>query len=68
MELYLQSFITPSWRGAQLKLKDNFTLTFIVNITIPAYYKQIYFVDSDSQQVLVTDRPVFSSEMTPRDD
>jgi hypothetical protein len=28
VELYLHSPITPSWRGAQLKHRDNFTFTF----------------------------------------
>jgi len=28
MELYLHSPITSSWRGAQLKHRDNFTFTF----------------------------------------
>jgi len=28
VELYLQSPNTPSWRGAQLKHRDNFTFTF----------------------------------------
>jgi hypothetical protein len=29
VELYLHSPYTPSWRGAQLKHRDNFTFTFI---------------------------------------
>jgi len=28
VELYLRPPNTPSWRGAQLKHRDNFTLTF----------------------------------------
>jgi hypothetical protein len=28
MELYLHSLNTPSWHGAQLKHRDNFTFTF----------------------------------------
>jgi hypothetical protein len=28
VELYLHSLNTPSWRGAQLKHRDNFTFTF----------------------------------------
>jgi hypothetical protein len=28
MELYLRFPNTPSWRGAQLKYRDNFTFTF----------------------------------------
>jgi hypothetical protein len=28
VELYLHSSITPSWRGAQLKQRDNFTFSF----------------------------------------
>jgi hypothetical protein len=28
VELYLHSYNTPSWRGAQLKHRDNFTFTF----------------------------------------
>jgi hypothetical protein len=28
VELYVHSPITPPWRGAQLKLRDNFTLPF----------------------------------------
>jgi len=28
VELYLHSPNTPSWRGAQLKQRDNFTFTF----------------------------------------
>jgi hypothetical protein len=28
VELYLHSANTPSWRGAQLKHRDNFTFTF----------------------------------------
>jgi len=28
VELYLHSPNTPSWRGAQLKHRDNFTFTF----------------------------------------
>jgi hypothetical protein len=28
VELYLHSSNTPSWRGAQLKHRDNFTFTF----------------------------------------
>jgi hypothetical protein len=31
VELYLHSPIAPSWRGAQLKHRDNFTFTFIVS-------------------------------------
>jgi hypothetical protein len=27
VELYLHSLNTPSWRGAQLKHRDNFTFT-----------------------------------------
>jgi hypothetical protein len=30
MELYLHSPNTPSWRGAQLKHRDNFAFTFFV--------------------------------------
>jgi hypothetical protein len=29
VELYLHSHNTPSWRGAQLKHRDNFTFTFV---------------------------------------
>jgi hypothetical protein len=29
VKLYLYSPNTPSWRGAQLKYRDNFTFTFI---------------------------------------
>jgi hypothetical protein len=28
VELYVQSPSTPSWRGAQLKHRENFTFTF----------------------------------------
>jgi hypothetical protein len=31
VELYLNSPSTPSWRGAQLKRRDNFTFTFIIS-------------------------------------
>jgi hypothetical protein len=31
VELYLHSPNTPSWRGTQLKHRDNFTFTFYVN-------------------------------------
>jgi len=30
VELYVYSLSTPSWRGAQLKHRDNFTFTFTV--------------------------------------
>jgi hypothetical protein len=30
VELYLRFPTTPSWRGAQLKHRDNFTFTFTV--------------------------------------
>jgi hypothetical protein len=30
VELYLHSPNTPSWRGAQLKHRDNFTFTFLI--------------------------------------
>jgi len=30
MELYLHSFNMPSWRGAQLKHRNNFTFTFFI--------------------------------------
>jgi hypothetical protein len=30
MELYLHSPNTPSWHGAQLKFRDNFTFTFVI--------------------------------------
>jgi hypothetical protein len=30
VELYLHSRNTPSWRGAQLKHRDNFTFTFTI--------------------------------------
>jgi len=32
VELYLYSPDTPSWRGAQLKHRDNFTFTLPLNI------------------------------------
>jgi hypothetical protein len=35
MELYLHSPDTPSWRGDQLKHRDNFTFNFYFNITLP---------------------------------
>jgi hypothetical protein len=28
MEIYIHSLNTPSWRGAQLKHRDNFTFAF----------------------------------------
>jgi hypothetical protein len=31
VELYLHSPNTPSWRGAQLKHRDNFTFTFTLS-------------------------------------
>jgi hypothetical protein len=34
VELYLLSSDTPSWRGAQLRHRDNFTFTFIHSIII----------------------------------
>jgi cell division protein FtsL len=34
VELYLQSPITPPWRGALLKHRDSFTLPFIIIIII----------------------------------
>jgi hypothetical protein len=34
VELYLQSPNTPSWRGAVIKHRDNFTFTFIIIIII----------------------------------
>jgi hypothetical protein len=34
VELYLHSPNTPSWRGAQLKHRDNFTFTEITRYTI----------------------------------
>jgi hypothetical protein len=45
VELYLHSPNTPSWRGAQLKHRDNFTFNrFFENITksnIWEHHKQI---------------------------
>jgi hypothetical protein len=35
VELYLHSPSTPSWRGVQLKLRDNFTLP------LPIYVRKI---------------------------
>jgi hypothetical protein len=35
VELYLHSPNTPSWRGAQLKHRDNFTFTFTTDMFIP---------------------------------
>jgi hypothetical protein len=34
VEIYLHSFNTPSWRGAQLKYRDNFTFTFILTSSL----------------------------------
>jgi hypothetical protein len=34
VELYLHSPNTPSWRGAQLKHRDNFTFTFTFTLMI----------------------------------
>jgi len=34
VELYLQSPNTPSWCGAQLNHRDNFTFTFTANIVL----------------------------------
>jgi hypothetical protein len=34
VEMYLHSHNTPSWRGAQLKHRDNFTFTFTFTFTI----------------------------------
>jgi hypothetical protein len=31
----------PSWRGAQLKHRDNFTFTFIVRETVPTWKENI---------------------------
>jgi hypothetical protein len=36
VELYLHSPSTPSWRGAQLKHRDNFTFTFTFYYTSSA--------------------------------
>jgi len=32
VELYLHSADMPSWRGAQLKHRDNFTFTFSITL------------------------------------
>jgi hypothetical protein len=34
VDLYLHSSNTPSWRGAQLKHRDNFTFTFYSTLTL----------------------------------
>jgi hypothetical protein len=39
VELYLHSRNTPSWRGAQLKHRGNFTFTFTVS---PLKHKKMY--------------------------
>jgi hypothetical protein len=38
VELYIHSPNTPSWRGAQLKHRDNFTFTFTDD------YKEKHFI------------------------
>jgi hypothetical protein len=51
LELYLHSPNTPSWRGAQLKHRDNFTFTFycakeLTEVYRPSERNYHYFDDS----------------------
>jgi hypothetical protein len=42
LELYIHSPNTPSWRGAELKHRDNFTFTFALLFYIYQHFFHVY--------------------------
>jgi len=42
VELYLHSSNTPSWRGAQLKLRDNFTFYLLYTYNASELYQYVF--------------------------
>jgi hypothetical protein len=65
VELYLHSPNTPSWRGAQLKHRDNFTLPFtftfyvltdvrsVVDINVRPFTIEFFCINSDRKETLI---------------
>jgi len=68
VELYLHSPNTTSWRGAQLKRRDNFTFYIFTNAkfrNIVRYPRHLKFKRRDSQtymQILYSSRHVKNAE------
>jgi hypothetical protein len=58
VELYLHSSNTPSWRGAQLKHRDNFTFTF-------CFTEIIEYIWNLAQVLLEMFRRIFSNPKEP---
>jgi hypothetical protein len=57
VELYLQFPNTPSWRGAQLKRRDNFTFTFMINTVV--WTENTYYITST--KLLQTDKESYNN-------
>jgi hypothetical protein len=57
VELYLHSFNIPSWRDAQLKLRDRFTF----------YKHRFENCFKQTSQIIVRCRPVFYEHILSRD-
>jgi hypothetical protein len=60
---------TPSWRGAQLKHRDNFTFTLYINIMtmelILLLQQDIPVVLSNAQRILSTNTSKFENSREP---
>jgi hypothetical protein len=57
MELYLHSPNTPSWRGAQLQHRDNFTFNFISETEDSRQRLGIFLFDTASRPALGLTQP-----------